>query len=87
MLLKNLISECWDRESVYFNGHLLEAQDKAAVKSLIPQILNSPHSKLRTAGSMVISTIAGWDWPQNWSSLLDDLVLCLQDNDPFLVCF
>lgn len=37
--------------------------------------------QIRSAVAYTISTIASWDWPNNWNELFDIIVKCLEGND------
>ncbi|GAB0089716.1 importin-9 [Sergentomyia squamirostris] len=56
-------------------------QAKKMIKNILPNGLYDPNSKIRSAVAYTISTIASWDWPNNWNELFDIIVKCLEGND------
>ena len=52
--------------------------EKAAIRAALPSGLADPSTRLRTAVSMAIAGIAQWDWPEQWPSLMRELVAPLQ---------
>jgi len=50
------------------------AEEKAYVRSLLPQGLADEHSKIRTAVGMAIACVADHDWPHAWPQLTELLV-------------
>eukprot|EP01119_Soliformovum_irregulare_P000725 TRINITY_DN10535_c1_g1_i3.p1 TRINITY_DN10535_c1_g1~~TRINITY_DN10535_c1_g1_i3.p1 ORF type:complete len:751 (-),score=247.92 TRINITY_DN10535_c1_g1_i3:105-2102(-) len=59
--------------------------DRVAIKTGLPRGLSDPENKIRTAVAMAIATIAHWDWPEQWPTLVQDLVTCLQSPDKNLL--
>lgn len=50
---------------------------KAMMRELLPRALNDPNSKIRAGAAHAISTIAQWDWPDDWPSLFTTLMMYL----------
>jgi len=54
---------------------------KSAMRSMLPVGLTFPESKIRNSIAAIISTIAHWDWPEQWGGLFEILVSYLRmDN-------
>ena len=51
--------------------------EKAAIRSDLLQGLADSNSKIRTAVAMVVATVARWEVPDTWPSLLSDLVAAI----------
>ncbi len=47
---------------------------KAFVRQAVFPLIVNEERKIRTAASVVICTIASTDWPEDWPSLIDDLI-------------
>lgn len=56
-------------------------QAKKMIKSILPNGLCDPNSKIRTSVAYTISTIASHDWPNNWMELFDIIVKCLSGDE------
>lgn len=53
-------------------------QVKATLRELAPMGLAYPESKIRNSIAAIISSIAHWDWPEQWPALFDTLMKMLQ---------
>jgi hypothetical protein len=51
-----------------------------AIRDLLPQALEDPHGKIRTAVGMAIASIASWDWPEEWPGLMGYLLGLISDR-------
>lgn len=60
---------------------LASDQAKHAIKTILPKGLYSNNSKIRNTVAYTISTIAGYDWPNDWVELFDIIVSCLSGNE------
>lgn len=58
------------------SAHISE-QAKKMIRSILPNGLYDPNSKIRTSVAYCISTIAALDWPGQWQELFDIIVKCL----------
>ena len=47
------------------------------IRDLLPRALSDPNSKIRSGAAHAISTIAAWDWPEEWPSLFTTLMMYL----------
>ncbi|GAM22180.1 hypothetical protein SAMD00019534_053550 [Acytostelium subglobosum LB1] len=68
VLLKKHIKEHWSD---------LESVERDKVKSLLSPALSDPSSKIRTAIAMCIGRVGSFEWPNQWPTLLDDLIKCI----------
>ncbi len=61
-------------------------QEKAGIRAEIPKGLADPNSKIRTAVAMAIASIACTDVPQDWPTLIGDIVGAISSRtSPLLV--
>lgn len=74
VLLKRHVKEHWATESKHFKEPVVAENEKAAIRSQLPQGLADPLPKLRTATSMAIAAIAKWDLPDVWPGLFEMIV-------------
>lgn len=77
VMLKKYIESCWSASD---ETQTCE-QAKKMIKSVLPNGLCDPNSKIRTSVAYTISTIASHDWPNNWMELFDIIVKCLSGNE------
>ena len=60
--------------------------EKASIRNELPKGLADPDSKTRTAVAMAVATIATTDVPQEWPSLIQDIVGAISSRaNPLLV--
>jgi importin-9 len=84
VMLKQYVEEHWCQDA---DGEedcsklIVNEQAKKTIKSMLPEALYDPNSKLRNTVAYTISTIASSDWPSDWSELFDIIVKCLGGND------
>ena len=57
------------------------SQVRVAIRSLIPRGLTEANSRVRSTVAYVISSIAHWDWPDQWSELFDLLMQALASSN------
>lgn len=74
-----------DKSAASLNGsggesHITE-HAKRVIRSILPNGLYDPNSKIRSLVAYCISTIASLDWPDQWTELFDVLVKCLGGNE------
>ena len=65
-------------------------QTKATIRAILPHGLKESISKVRSSVAYCISSIAHWDWPDEWPELFNILTGALRGNEndpqtPFLV--
>ena len=79
------VKKHWDSSDTDFQPPEISEQDKQQIKGLLPRGLNDSNSKIRTAIAMAIASIAHWEWPDKWPSLIQDLTAALNSPDVNLV--
>jgi hypothetical protein len=75
----------WDANDESFTAPEISEADKTAIKSVLPQGLADPNSKVRTAVAMAVASIAHWEWPEKWPGLIEELTRALGSTDMNLV--
>ncbi|BBN19279.1 importin-9 [Marchantia polymorpha subsp. ruderalis] len=80
VLLKQYVKHHWQAGEKDFLPPEASAQDKALIRGLLPQALEDPHGKIRTAVGMAIATIANSDWPEEWPDLMNYLLGFISDR-------
>ena len=82
VMLKQYVEDCWsggdDPEVVTL---LVTPEAKIAIKSILPEGLYDPNSKIRSVVAYSISNIASHDWPNEWPELFDIIVKCLAGDE------
>ncbi|XP_039450707.1 importin-9-like isoform X2 [Culex pipiens pallens] len=86
VMLKQYVEDCWTVEEseaeTGTNGTLLVNNEaKTAIKTILPQGLNDPNSKIRSVVAYSISNIASYDWPNDWQELFGIIVKCLSSGN------
>lgn len=83
VLLRKYVDEHWSLDPDDEDTTKLLATDQAkhAIKTILPKGLYSNNSKIRKTVAYTISTIAGYDWPNDWLELFDIIVSCLAGNE------
>lgn len=83
VLLKKYVDDHWCLELDDKDPTKLVAteQAKQAIKTILPKGLYSNNSKIRNTVAYTISSIAGYDWPNDWVELFDIIVSCLAGNE------
>ncbi|XP_065091003.1 importin-9 [Ochlerotatus camptorhynchus] len=84
VMLKQYVEDCWaaeDQEGEAANGLCANNEAKIAIKTILPQGLYDPNSKIRSVVAYSISNIASYDWPTDWQELFDIIVKCLSGNE------
>lgn len=83
VLLKKYVDEHWalDLESEDKAKLIASDQAKQVIKKILPKGLYSNNSKIRNTVAYTISSIAGYDWPNDWVELFDIIVKCLAGNE------
>uniref|UniRef100_A0A336MGN8 CSON015154 protein n=1 Tax=Culicoides sonorensis TaxID=179676 RepID=A0A336MGN8_CULSO len=83
VMLKQYVEESW-----MFNDEpdgklhpLASDQAKKMIKSILPEGLYDPNSKIRSAVAYTISAIASFDWPNDWGELFEIIVKCLNGGN------
>ena len=78
VVLKNFLRTHWCEAAVTFTPPLVSDHEKAAVRAALPRGLSDRVPRIRTAVGVAVATIAQWDWPDEWPSLMDELLRPLE---------
>lgn len=84
VMLKQYVEDCWavgENENASEGTLLVNQEAKIAIKTILPQGLYDPNSKIRSVVAYSISNIASYDWPNDWQELFDIIVKCLSGNE------
>eukprot|EP01063_Lacrimia_lanifica_P028635 TRINITY_DN4215_c5_g1_i1.p1 TRINITY_DN4215_c5_g1~~TRINITY_DN4215_c5_g1_i1.p1 ORF type:complete len:1049 (+),score=431.97 TRINITY_DN4215_c5_g1_i1:43-3147(+) len=74
LMLKKVLKENWEEQ--------VDEADKAAVRRELPKALFLTQPKLTTAAGVALGVIAGCEYPEQWPSLIHDLVGVLGQAPP-----
>ncbi|EKX35213.1 hypothetical protein GUITHDRAFT_146623 [Guillardia theta CCMP2712] len=85
VLCRRYISNHWIRQKPDFQEPEIAEVHKAAMKQQLLNGLGLEHSKLRTAVSMAVASIAKEDFPDNWPELIPHVMSMLETGEPHLV--
>ena len=78
VLLKRFVRTHWSDEAENFAPPAVLADEKAAVRAALPAGLHDPVPRVRTAVGMVVAAIAAHDFPDEWPSLMGELLQPLE---------
>ncbi|OQR79887.1 importin-9-like [Tropilaelaps mercedesae] len=81
LLLKQYVDFHWSKESDKFTPPECPAETKERVRQMLPLGLKEAHNKLRGSIAYAISTIAHFDWPEQWGQLFGILMQALKSNE------
>lgn len=81
VLLKQFIKKHWRENEEDFEYPLVSSEEKALIRGLLLGSLDDSHRKICTAISMDISSIATYDWPEEWPELLPFLLKLISDQN------
>ncbi|WOO82150.1 Importin-9 [Vanrija pseudolonga] len=82
ILLQKYIEKHWYPGADAFTPPTTPAEVKDAIRPLLLRTLSDPERKVRVAAAFAASSIAKFDWPEDWSDLLSSLVSLLQTGNP-----
>ncbi|KAI8800787.1 Cse1-domain-containing protein [Cladochytrium replicatum] len=77
LFLKNFVRKHWSSDESSF----ISAQDRTAVKSQIVGVMISSSPQCQATLSEAVSEIAKFDFPENWDTLIKELVFHLRIDD------
>ncbi|GIY31004.1 importin-9 [Caerostris extrusa] len=77
VLLRQYVESHWSSSAEKFRPPETTPEAKLAVRSMLPMGLQETISKIRSSVAYAISTIAQWDWPEDWPELFDILLRSL----------
>ena len=78
VLLKRFVRTHWSDEAENFAPPAVLTDEKAAVRAALPAGLHDPVPRVRTAVGMVVAAIAAHDFPDEWPSLMGELLQPLE---------
>ncbi|KAF2551103.1 hypothetical protein F2Q68_00035166 [Brassica cretica] len=81
VLLKQFIKKHWRENDEDFEYPLVSNEEKDLIRGLLLGSLDDSHRKISTAISMDISSIATYDWPEEWPELLPFLLRLISDQN------
>ena len=79
VVLRQFIRIHWSESADSFTEPAPSENEKAAVRAVLTNGLSDETPRIRTAVSMVIASIAAFDWPDAWPNLMSELVRPLED--------
>lgn len=78
VLLKQYVDVHWSKHCEdKFRPPETLPEAKAIIRDLLPRGLEDPNSKIRSGVAHAISGIAQWDWPDEWPTLFNSLMVYL----------
>lgn len=80
MILQKYISVHWYPGADAYEPPTTQAEAKDAMRPMLLSALSDPERKVRTAAAFAVSTIARFDWPEDWPELLTGLVALLNSG-------
>ncbi|GFQ01727.1 importin-9 [Phtheirospermum japonicum] len=80
VLLKQFIKKHWNEDEEGFEHPAVLSNEKASIRGLLIASLDDPSKKICTAVSVALSTIAHYDWPDEWPELLPFLLNLINDQ-------
>ncbi|KFK44558.1 hypothetical protein AALP_AA1G272600 [Arabis alpina] len=81
VLLKQFIKKHWRENEEAFEYPVVSSEEKALIRGLLLSSLDDSHRKICTAISMDISSIATYDWPEEWPELLPFLLKLISNQN------
>jgi hypothetical protein len=82
ILLQKYIDKHWSGMSDAFEPPATPTEAKDAIRPMLLRALSDRERKVRTAAAFACSTVARYDWPDDWPSLLSELTNLLQTGSP-----
>ncbi|KAK4430148.1 Importin-9 [Sesamum alatum] len=80
VLLKQYIKKHWNEDEEGFEHPVVPTNEKASIRGLLLALLDDPYKKMCTAVSVAVSTIAQYDWPDDWPELVPFLLSLINDQ-------
>ncbi|GFZ49805.1 hypothetical protein JCM24511_07208 [Saitozyma sp. JCM 24511] len=82
VLLQQYISKHWSPVSTSFEQPVVPPEVKTQIRPIVFQLLSDPQRKVRMAAAFALSTLATYDWPDDYPDLLSQLVALLSSGSP-----
>ncbi|KAK4765273.1 hypothetical protein SAY86_026363 [Trapa natans] len=80
VLIKQFIKKHWQEGDDSFEEPCVSSDEKAVIRKWLLLSLDDSHRKICTAISIAITSIAAYDWPEDWPDLLPHLVNLIKDQ-------
>lgn len=80
VLLKQFVKKHWQEGDDSFEHPIASSEEKETIRRHLLMSLDDPHTKMCTAISMAVGTIASYDWPEDWPDLLPLLLKMINDH-------
>ncbi|PIN25923.1 hypothetical protein CDL12_01337 [Handroanthus impetiginosus] len=80
VLLKQYIRKHWNEDEEGFEHPIVPSNEKVSIKGILLASLDDPYKKICTAISVAVSTIAHYDWPDDWPELVPFLLSLINDQ-------
>ncbi|KAJ4848224.1 hypothetical protein Tsubulata_014396 [Turnera subulata] len=80
VLLKQFIRKHWQEGEDGFEHPAVSSEEKEVIRRLLLSSLDDSHRRICTAISMAITTVAVYDWPEDWPDLLPFLMKLINDQ-------
>lgn len=80
VVLKQYVKQHWLEGEEKYRPPTVPSEEKIVIRSLLLQVLDDAHGKIRTAVGMAVASIASCDWPEEWPDLMDLLLRYLNEQ-------
>lgn len=80
VLLKQFVKKHWQEGEENFEHPVVSSDEKEIIRRLLLLSLDDSNRKICTAISMAVSSIAHYDWPEDWPDLLPFLLKLINDQ-------
>ncbi|XP_043224474.1 importin-9-like isoform X2 [Amphibalanus amphitrite] len=85
VMLRQYVDTHWTPASDKFQPPEPSEATKTFIRQVLPMGLKESISKVRASVAYALSSIAHWDWPEQWPELFDILMACLKSGDEHAV--
>eukprot|EP00794_Sanderia_malayensis_P006843 gene6843-7611_t len=86
VVLKQYVEGHWSHVSAEkFKPPETSEEAKALIRQSLPKALQDPSSKIRSSVAYALSSIAHWDWPEDWPGFFDLLVQAINSGEQNLI--
>ncbi|KAH0605511.1 uncharacterized protein H6S33_004733 [Morchella sextelata] len=80
LILKRYVQHCWSPSFEEFKGQLVRDDVKAQMRVALLGLVTDEQRKIRAAASYVVSKIASQDFPEEWPTLVQDLLKLISEG-------
>ena len=85
VVLRKYVEKHWQADVDAFEPPEVPPEAKAVIREMLINLLADGHSKIRSMAAYCTSTVAGWDWPEAWPNLFEQLMGGLNSNQPEVI--